>query len=159
MDWQSNKSLRYFPFFNSLPRKPLFLCVCSTSLLKTMWKNETLLVISPFPTAFSTLFTNCTPLSSCREMLSTNSFSYQESKICHLGKGQLFTNDKILDYFKLKAFADNKLNVAKMMISPCDRAENIVKKGQNTGYQHFLLFPQCFQKASSKGSLKVRNVW
>ena len=26
--------------------------------------------------------------------------------------------------------------------------ENIVGIGENGGYQHFLLFPQCFQKAS-----------
>ena len=26
------------------------------------------------------------------------------------------------------------------------RVENIVEKGENAGYQHFLLFPQCFQK-------------
>ena len=26
--------------------------------------------------------------------------------------------------------------------------ENIMGKGENAGYQHFLLFPQCFQKAS-----------
>ena len=32
-------------------------------------------------------------------------------------------------------------------------------KGENTGYQHFLLFPQCFQKASFLESLKVRIVW
>ena len=29
-------------------------------------------------------------------------------------------------------------------------------KGENSGYQHFLLFPQCFEKASFSGSLKVR---
>ena len=34
------------------------------------------------------------------------------------------------------------------MISFFDRVENIVEKGENDGYQHFLLFPQCFQKAS-----------
>ena len=34
------------------------------------------------------------------------------------------------------------------------RVENIVVKGENTGYQHFLLFPQCFQRASFSGSLK-----
>ena len=28
------------------------------------------------------------------------------------------------------------------------RIENIVGKGENAGNQHFLLFPQCFQKAS-----------
>ena len=48
---------------------------------------------------------------------------------------------------KLKAFADNKMNVAKMMIFSSERVENIVGKGENAGYQHFLLFPQCFQKA------------
>ena len=26
------------------------------------------------------------------------------------------------------------------------RVENIIGKGENAGYQHFLLFPQCFQK-------------
>ena len=61
-------------------------------------------------------------------------------------------NDKILNRPKLKAFADDNLNVAKMMISLYDRVENIVGKGENAGYQHFLLFLQCFQKASSIGS-------
>ena len=37
-----------------------------------------------------------------------------------------------------------------MMISLFDRQENIVRKGENAGYQHFLLFPQCFQKAFFK---------
>ena len=35
------------------------------------------------------------------------------------------------------------------------RVENIVGKGENAGYKHFLLFPQCFQKASCTGSFKV----
>ena len=43
------------------------------------------------------------------------------------------------------------------MISVFDREENIVGKGENAGYQHFLLFPQCFQK-DSLGSLKLRIV-
>ena len=34
-----------------------------------------------------------------------------------------------------------------MLISVFDRVENIVGKGDNAGYQHFLLFPQCFVKA------------
>ena len=38
-----------------------------------------------------------------------------------------------------------------MMTSPSDRVENIVGKGENAGYQHFLLFPQCFQKPSLSG--------
>ena len=49
-------------------------------------------------------------------------------------------NNKILDVTKLKAFADDKLNVAKMTISLLDTVENTVGKGENAGYQHFLLF-------------------
>ena len=37
------------------------------------------------------------------------------------------------------------------------RIENIVVKGENTGYQHFLLFPQCFEMASFSGSLKSQD--
>ena len=68
-------------------------------------------------------------------------------------------NDKILDLSKLKVFADDKMIVAKMMSYVFDRAENIVGKGENAGYQHFLLFSQCFQKAFSSGVLKVVIVW
>ena len=59
---------------------------------------------------------------------------------------------------KLKAFADNKLNINKMIVSPLDRVEYTVGKGENAGYQHFLLFPQCFSEPFSLGSLKVRVV-
>ena len=68
-------------------------------------------------------------------------------------------NNKILEWFKLKVFADDKVNVAKMMISFFDREESTVGKGENTGYQHFLLSPQCFQYTSSSGSFKVGIVW
>ena len=37
--------------------------------------------------------------------------------------------------------------------------ENVVGKGENAGYQHFLLYPQCFLKASYTGLLKVVIVW
>ena len=64
-----------------------------------------------------------------------------------------------MDVTKFKAFADEKLNVAKMTISLCDRVENTVGNEENAGYQHFLLSPQCFPKPSSLGSLKVMFVW
>ena len=48
---------------------------------------------------------------------------------------------------KLKAFANEKINVAQMMFCVYDRIEDIVGKGENAG-KHFLLFLQCFQKAS-----------
>ena len=60
---------------------------------------------------------------------------------------------------KLKAFADDKLNVAKMVISLFDGIENTVDKGENADYQHFLLFPPCFPKPFSLRSLKVGIVW
>ena len=52
--------------------------------------------------------------------------------------------DKILGWSKFKAFADNKMKLLKL---------------ENADYQHFLLFPQCFQKAFYSESLKVRIVW
>ena len=64
-------------------------------------------------------------------------------------------NDKILDWPKRKGFADDNLNVAEMMIMLDDRVKNIVGRGENVGNQHFLLFPLCFEKASSIGLLKV----
>ena len=65
----------------------------------------------------------------------------------------------MLDWSKLKAFADDKMNRIKKSRLVSGRVENIVGKGENAGYQHFLLFPQCFQKPSHLGSLKVGIVW
>ena len=55
-----------------------------------------------------------------------------------------FPCDKILDETKLEAFADDKLNVTKMIISLFDRVENIVRKEKILVTSIFLLFPQCF---------------
>ena len=57
----------------------------------------------------------------------------------------------------MKAFADEKMNVAEMMIYVFDRVENIVGKGENAGYQHFLLFEQCFQKPSPFSVIKTQD--
>ena len=75
----------------------------------------------------------------------------KESKRQHVTFNPL-PNNKILDMTKFKAFADDKLNVAKMTkmtIFLKDRAENTGGKRENAGYQHFLLFPQCFPKPFS----------
>ena len=69
-----------------------------------------------------------------------------------------FPDDRILDWSKLKAFAD-KLKVAQMMKLPFDMVEIIAGKVENGGYIHSLLFtPQYLQKLSSSGLLKVRFV-
>ena len=77
----------------------------------------------------------------------------KELKVCHLVNS--LPNNKILHRFKLQAFADDKINVTEKFKFVLGRVENILGKGENAGYQHFLLFPQCFQKASCSGSLKV----
>ena len=38
-------------------------------------------------------------------------------------------------------------------------SKNIVEKGENAGFQHFLLFPHYFTDASFSGSLKIVIVW
>ena len=46
-----------------------------------------------------------------------------------------------------------------MIISVFDRVENIVGKGEMAVYQHFLLSPQCFEKASFPDTSKDVIVW
>ena len=60
-------------------------------------------------------------------------------------------DDKILDQSELKAFVDDKFKVIQMEKFVPDMIENIVGKEENTGYQHFLLFSQCFQKVLFQG--------
>ena len=45
------------------------------------------------------------------------------------------------------------------ILQMCPEKVNIVGKGENAGYQLFLLFPQCFQRASFSESVKLRTVW
>ena len=49
-------------------------------------------------------------------------------------------NDENLDLFKLKAFADDILYLAKMTKYVF---EDLFRKGENACHQHFLLFPLC----------------
>ena len=64
----------------------------------------------------------------------------------HFGNVSVISSpdDKNLYWSKLKAFTDI-LKVAQMTKFVIDSLENIVGKGENAGYQYFLLFPQCFQ--------------
>ena len=50
---------------------------------------------------------------------------------------------------KFKALAVDKINVTKKLKSVFGMIEKILGKGENAGYQHFLLFPKCFQKPPS----------
>ena len=68
-------------------------------------------------------------------------------------------DDKILDWSKLKQFADDNfefdVNSRKFSIL----VENAVGKGEVTRYEQFLLFPQCFQKTCFPRASKGAIVW
>ena len=94
--------------------------------------------------------------------------SLPESKYCvnsvtysfHLNALELVAfnslpNNNFLDMTKLKAFAEDKINVTKQLKFILERIENSVGKGESTDYPHFLLFPQCFQKLSFPDVLKL----
>ena len=54
--------------------------------------------------------------------------------------------NKILGLSKLKAFADDKLNLTPNIKVVFHKIENIVEKEENAGYQHFFSFPTMFSK-------------
>ena len=60
-----------------------------------------------------------------------------------------------LDQTKLKAFADNKLNAAKMIISVFDRVENIVRKGEISCKSNFSFSHNVFKRLLSQAYQKV----
>ena len=107
----------------------------SPNRLKTQRENEKLLITSNFSFSHSVFK---------RLVLQTRKYQglFEKGLSCHC----------------LKAFADDKINVIEKWKFVLERIKNIVGKGENAGFQHFLLFPHCFQKASCTGSLKVRIV-
>ena len=65
----------------------------------------------------------------------------------------------MLDWSKLKAFADDKINVNQILKFVLERVKNIVGKGEKAGHQYFLLSPQCFPKVYFSRSLEFWIVW
>ena len=62
--------------------------------------------------------------------------------------------DKILDWSKLKQFPDDNFKFDENSRKFSKQLENNMGKREIAHYEQFLLFPQCFQKAS-KGRQKV----
>ena len=60
-----------------------------------------------------------------------------------------FPHDKILDQSKLKAFADDKLNLTKMIITVFYRVENIVGKGEIACLSNFSFSHNVFKSLLS----------
>ena len=58
---------------------------------------------------------------------------------------------KLLAQSKSEALADDKINVTQTLKFVSGRVENILGKRENAGYQHFLLFPKCFQSVLPQG--------
>ena len=80
-------------------------------------------------------------------MFSEGSFP-KPVKRCHfMGMGQLFSKRQNFRLVQIESICRRQKKPIKMKFY-LGREENIVEKGENAGYQHFLLFPQCFQKLS-----------
>ena len=84
----------------------------------------TLPAFSPFPTLFSTGF--------CHKGVKGRHCLFRVNFLPH---------DTILDLSELEAFADDKINITDKLKCVLVRVKNITGKGENAGYQHFLLFP------------------
>ena len=70
------------------------------------------------------------------------------------------TRRQILDSSKLKEFADDNFKFDENGSNLSKGVENTVEKeGEIAGYEQFLLFPQCFQKASFPEASKGVIVW
>ena len=65
-------------------------------------------------------------------------------------------DDKILDWSKFKAFADDKIGVTQKLKFVLEMVENIVGR-ENVGYQHFLPFTVMFSKGFSHRVDKSRD--
>ena len=109
-------------------------------------RNCLLQAISPFPTVFSKdLYSKqVTNLGLFGKELNVTKYKVQNI----IGKGEMLVTRIVTNLSKFKAFEDDNFNVAEMAKFVFDRVEKNAGKGENAGYQHFLLFPQCFPKAS-----------
>ena len=87
----------------------------------------------------------------------------QQFAICYWLFVNILPYDKInktqkLYQSNLKVIEDVIINETQKLKFEYNRVESIMGKEENAGYQHFLLFPQCFHNASLLGSLKDRVV-
>ena len=107
---------------------------------------------------FSTHFENFLQFSSNLKLSSANSSVWRHLKFVVWDRVKAgirlelqfnsLPDDKILDLSKLKTFADDKINIEGKLKFGLGKGENIVVKGENAGYQHFLPFPHFVHKAS-----------
>ena len=129
-----------------------------------MWEKEKLLVTSNFFFSHS-LFYSFGELSTIFiefDIVVCKPFQFGKIlKFVVQGRVNSLPFNKIFDLSKFKGFSGNTLMLDQILRFALYRMENIVEKGENARYQHFLLFPQCFLrlKSSRLGLLKIRIVW
>ena len=131
---------------------------CRTSLLKTPWEKQKLLVTSNLSFSHSVFysFRELSAIFIKFEFVVCRLFQFERSlKFVVWERVNPFPHDKILDQTKLKAFADDKLIVTKMIISVFDRVENIVGKGEIACTSNFSFSHNVFKRILSQRHLKV----
>ena len=67
------------------------------------------------------------------------------------------SNDKILAGTKFKANCRRQNKCCSNDFLSLLRVENTVGKGENAGYQHFLLFSQCFPKPPLENTVTIMS--
>ena len=131
----------------------LKLCTCLCNyihLSKTLWQKKRFLIISNFFSS-ETYFTNHQRQKQKSTAVNVLSVKGNITKVFNRGRTvNTFPHYKILDQTKLKAFADDKSIITKMIISVFDRGENIVGKGRNSSFFH-----NVFKSFLSQTSQKV----
>ena len=66
------------------------------------------------------------------------------------------TNFRLL---QIESICRQELNKPEIMNSVFNRTEIVVGNGENAVYQHFLLYPQCFEKSIIIGIVKFKVMW
>ena len=134
-------SLKHFP------RRAWFLRVCYSSLLKTLWEKEKLLVTSnfSFSPVFSIRLEIFTPFSSSLKLSSANTLSLKESELSGLGRVNIRQNLRLVQF---ESMYGQQIKYAPDTELVHGRVENSAEKGGNAGRQQYLLFPQYFVELS-----------
>ena len=117
-----------------------------------MEEKEKLLVTSNF--SFSHNVFN-SYISLVRQNVALCGFCFKSTSNLDMFQSQLFTKDNILDWFKLKAFADNKLHMNQTLHLILVSVENIVRKRRKYWLPAFSPFPTMFSKGFC--SIIVKN--
>ena len=88
--WETQSAWKKYviPNFNPFPNKPWFLLVCSTSLLKTVWEKEKLLLTSNFSFPHSVFYLFWEPSAIFSKLKIVNCRLFQFGRVKNLSFGK-----------------------------------------------------------------------